>query len=715
MILAGCGLTFERLEPRNLLTTAGLGAFAIQQGQRTGLSSTVSANFTINANDFKVSASGRLTLKIEGVDGSSPSGFSRLSGSSPSGFSRVSMTAPSALTQIPTKHGGLLVDVVMGAYTTKGWFGHAPASTDYQFNYRLAGDVDGSFAVTAVDLDLIRTAIAKPLSLDENEFQNADVDGDGAITNHDLELAASNFGASTSLRPLDLVINIAAATPSHNGVVRLPTSQIAVGTSAGAALTFINATTGERLERMAGPDGKSTAEVQLRMSSDNDIAVTAAEDSFGQIALRRLTVQQRPAPVVIVPGWATSMPGSILEVPAFLMRVGYPAEKLAASHLIYGKLQETLSKAGYVRDRDQFIVPYDWRLPLAPDDGVQDGLLAAVSTKSILQPKPTFALGYLGNFLARLVEKDPSIVKVDMLGYSFGGLLARAYVQSGAYGSAFTADGRSFVLPEVDRLILLATPSLGSAITYPFWNNDVASFSTSLLLVDINVVSSILAPVYNLVARERRSVATPFGMIDRAAITDPVTGRPDPRAFLQRYLASLRDMLPTYAFLYNKTGQLTTINDTQSANHILLDLNATSSPGVNPWTAKVRQVTATFGVNPRSQITDRAITTETLVHEVVSDGKSGSIWPFQSLHPVTPASGTTFYNRQSLTMGDDMVPEVSLVATYAGDPKITIRPWGNGTPTPGQAWTRTSASVRHAELLHNPDVLALILKQLTSA
>ncbi|MGI9177000.1 MAG: hypothetical protein ACR2IT_03990, partial [Pirellulales bacterium] len=208
------------------------------------------------------------------------------------------------------------------------------------------------------------------------------------------------------------------------------------------------------------------------------------------------------------------------------------------------------------------------------------------------------------------------------------------------------------------------------------------------------------------------SVVTPSGVIDRAAITDPVTGRPDSRAFLQRYLPSLRDLLPTYAFLSDSSGSLTTINDTPSANRILLDLNATSSPGVNPWTANVGQVTATFGVYPRAWITNRLITTETFVREVVGDGRTGSIWPFESPHRVTPALGTTFYQKQSLAAGDDMVPEVSLLATYAGDPKITLKRWGNGPPLPGRVWTPTSASVRHADLLNNADVLAFVRSRL---
>lgn len=701
--IVGSGPAFERLEPRALLTASGLGVFAIHQGQRADTAPTVSAGLVIQEGDFQAAASGQVTLKIDG-----------LAGKSGARFAEISVTSSSTVPQTPGGHGGMLVHVGPGSYTVRASFGRTPANAEYQLTYRLAGDVDGSFAVTAADLDLIRTGIKQPKVLTQQQFANADVDGDGAIRTRDLDLARANLGASTTVRPLNLVVGIDAATRSHNGVVRLLTSGITVGTAAGAAVAFVNAATGERLQRTAGPDGTTTADLQLRASSDNFIAVSS-EDVFGQRALRGLTVQQRPTPVVVVPGWATSMPRNPFDVPDFLLRLGYPAEKLAATDLLYGDLKHTLAAAGYATGRDQFIVPYDWRLPLAPDDGVRDGLLTAVTTESILRSQPSSALGYLGNFLARLVERDPSIVKVDMLGYSFGGLMARAYVQSSAYGAAFTIGGRTLVLPEVDKLVLLATPSQGSAITYPFWNNDTSSFSVSLLVADINVVSAVLAPVYRMVVKDGRKVATPSGVIDRAAITDPMTGRPDPRAFLQRYFASLRDMLPTYPFLIDTAGRLTTINDTPSANRILLDLNATSSPGVNPWTVNLGQVTATFGVSPRSWLTNREVKTETYIREVVADGKAGSIWPFQSLHRVTPAAGTTYYQKQSLAAGDDMVAEVSLVATYADDPTITVKKWGNGRPPPGRTWTRTSSGVRHANLLHNADVLAFIRSRLVAS
>ena len=42
-------------------------------------------------------------------------------------------------------------------------------------------------------------------------------------------------------------------------------------------------------------------------------------------------------------------------------------------------------------------------LRIAPDDGVRDGVLSQVTAESILQPRPTFALGYLGWFISPLV------------------------------------------------------------------------------------------------------------------------------------------------------------------------------------------------------------------------------------------------------------------------------------------------------------------------
>ena len=683
----------------------GLGAFASLEGTRAWFTSSVAVGFTIRPTDFDTAADDRVLLRIDSRVGSSGASLRDV---------RVTSAAPAAQTE--TAGGGLLVRLGPGSHTVSGRFGWVAPGTAYAIDFRLAGDVDGTHEVTPDDLARIRTGIRTPAALTRQEFARADVDGNRVIDGRDLRLAASNLWAATSVRPLALRAGIPASTPSHAGVVRLPAGEIEAATTPGAAVVFTNEATGARTRQVAGPAGSAVADLGLKRSATNRIEVTA-RDAFGQHLTRHVTVQQRPEPVVIVPGWGTSGPANLLHLSDFLRRRGYPAERLAVSGvartLVYGKLQDSLAAAGYVRGRDQFLVPYDWRLPIAPADNARDGRLAAVTAEALLEPEPAFSLGYLGNFLKQMVVNDPSIVTVDLLGHSNGGLLSRAYVQSAAYGAAFTTGGRSYSLPLVDDLILLATPSLGSAITYPFWNNDTSSFTLPLVLADLNLVGTILRPVYEDVIDDGATVTGPDGAIDRAAITDPQTAQPDPRLFLQRYLASLRDMLPTYAFLTDTTGRLTTINDTPDANHLLLDLNTGSRAGFNPWTSLVRRATVTYGEHPLPLFSSRPITTETFVRAVVADGRSGSVWPFQVSRPITPPAGSVYHVREKLASGDDMVPTVSLQATYANDPRIVVRSWGNGPPPAGRRWTPTTGSVRHAEVLRNSDVLAFIHRRLS--
>jgi len=695
-------LSCERLESRTLMATDGLGAFASLNGTRDWFASGVSQGFMLRPADFGTAADHRVLLRIESRGDATHAPLNGL---------RVTAAA----SQIGTASGGLLVRLGYGSHTVSGRFGWVLPGSAYAIDFRLAGDVDGSHNVTPADLGRIRIGIRTPIALTRQEWTGADVDGSGRIDDNDLRLAASNLWASTAVRPLDLQAGIAASTPSHEGVVRVASGRIAAATTPGAAVVFVNTATGERGQRVAGADGSAGATMAFKRSATNRIEVTA-RDRFGQRETRLITVQQRPEPVVIVPGWGTSGPANLFDLPEFLLHRGYPADRLAvlgvADAFVYGGIQDALTAAGYVKGRDQFIVPYDWRLPIASSDGVPDGVLSAVTAESILQPEPAFALGYLGNFLKQMVVNDPSIVSIDLLGHSNGGLLSRSYVQSLAYGAGFTVGGRAYSLPKVDDLVLIATPSLGSAITYPFWNNDTSSFTLSLVLADVNIVGTILGPVYNDVVANEASVAGPDGRIDRAAILDPVTSLPDPRLFLRRYLPSLRDMLPTYAFLTDTSGRLTTINNTPDANHLLLDINRRSSPGTNPWARLVRQVTVSYGEHPRGGFFDRPIATETFVRAVVADGRSGSVWPFQSPRPITPPAGSVYHLRESLPAGDDMVPSVSLRATYAGDPRIVVRPWGNGTPEGGRAWTPTKGSVRHAEILKNRDVLTFIRDRL---
>jgi triacylglycerol esterase/lipase EstA (alpha/beta hydrolase family) len=709
-------IAVDILESRDLMTADTLGVFAIQQGTLASPNQSVSEKFLIQRDTFRASNVGPIMLRLETSLGSNQTSLGPINLNSTQ--NPVGRRALTSTWQSKTGDGGLLARVRNGSYVLSAGYGASNLNGEFTIDYRLAGDVDGSFHVTAQDLALIRSGIKLPSSLTPEQFANADVDGSGVINSRDLQLARSNLGAATHIRPLTLDAAIGAATPHHNNVVRVSTGQIVATTSTGgASVIFTNTLTGEQLQRYAGPSGQAQASLHLEASKVNRIDVSAT-DTFGQSLLHQVIVDQRPTPVVILPGYTASLPKTLDDIPSYFMQLGYPADKLAVipkwaqslggMNEVYSNIQVMLTNAGYVNNVDQFLVPYDWRIPIAPNDGIQDGVLSLVTGSTITQAQPQFSLGYLGNFLKNLVETDPSVVQIDMMGHSNGGLMTRSYIQSLAYGATITDNGETYKLPTVDKTFLLAAPTLGASMAWAPWNNDIASFT----LASTEVIQLLLYTPYDAVINDGATIQSPLGNIDLATITDPITQQPDPLKFLRLYASSLRDLLPTYDFLYTTGGQLTNINsDSASANNLLLDINATSAPGVNPWTSKVTQVTATYGVYP--DLSNNLLTTQTTDQTVIADGTTGTIWPFQvQTGPITPAAGTIYYTVNSIAQGDSTVPFVSQVATYANDPAIMIVQWGNGSPKGGLEWTNTAGVVIHASYITNSDVLELLRKRL---
>lgn len=710
-------IAVDILETRDLMAADAQGVFAVQQGTLAAPNQSVSEKFLIQKDAFHPSAVGPVMIRVETsvVNGGSQTSLGPINLNATQ--NPVGRRALPSTWQTKTGNGGLLARVRNGSYVLSAGYGASNLNGDYSVNYQLAGDVDGSYQVTGQDLALIRSSIKDPSALPPEELANADVDGNGVVNARDLQLARSNLGAATTVRTLSIDAAIGDATPHHNGVVRLDSSQIVATTNVGGvSVVFTNSLTGQQLQAQANPSGQAQASLNLEASKVNRIDLSVS-DAFGQTVVQHVSVDQRPTPVVILPGYTATLPKTLNDIEGFMMNIGYPADKLAVipewsqslggTTNVYSNIQIMLANAGYVNNVDQFLVPYDWRLPVAPYDGVQDGVLSLVTGASITQAQPQFSLGYLGNFLKSMVETDPSIVQIDMMGHSNGGLMTRSYIQSLAYGASFTDNGQTFKLPTVDKTFLLAAPSLGAAMAWPVWNNDIATFS----LASTTVIQLLLNTPYDAVVNSGATVYSPLGNIDLATITDPITQQPDPLKFLRLYDASLRDLLPTYDFLYTTGGQLTNINsDPASANNLLLDINATSSAGVNPWTTKVGQVTATYGVYP--DLGNNLLTTQTTDQTVVADGTSGTVWPFQESAPITPAAGTIYYTVNSIAQGDSVVPFVSQVATYANDPSIMIVQWGNGGSKGGLTWTNTAGVVVHGSYITNSDVLELLRKRL---
>ncbi len=101
----------------------------------------------------------------------------------------------------------------------------------------------------------------------------------------------------------------------------------------------------------------------------------------------------------------------------------------------YDNLYAELSDNGYVPEKDLFTFPYEWR-----DSNVDNAKLLKAE-------------------IAR-IKKKTNWPKVDLVAHSMGGLLARQYIESADY------------VDDVDQLITLGTPHLGSPEAYLKWDGD---------------------------------------------------------------------------------------------------------------------------------------------------------------------------------------------------------------------------------------------------
>ncbi len=98
----------------------------------------------------------------------------------------------------------------------------------------------------------------------------------------------------------------------------------------------------------------------------------------------------------------------------------------------YDDLIDTLKANGYTEDKDLFVFPYNWR---------QSNVLTAFQLHQKIEE------------IKQICQCD----KVDLVGHSMGGLVARQYAQSDYYAN------------DIDQLIFLGTPHLGAPMAYLAW------------------------------------------------------------------------------------------------------------------------------------------------------------------------------------------------------------------------------------------------------
>jgi len=127
----------------------------------------------------------------------------------------------------------------------------------------------------------------------------------------------------------------------------------------------------------------------------------------------------KPDPVIIIPGILGSW------------NFGFGWELDPIFHT-YDNLWSALKLAGYKEGVDLFAFPYNWRL---------SNVYNAIELKAKIDE----------------VKAICNCERVDVIGHSMGGLVARAYVEMGNYDN------------DIDQLIFLATPHRGSPDSYLMW------------------------------------------------------------------------------------------------------------------------------------------------------------------------------------------------------------------------------------------------------
>jgi len=693
------------LEERAVPAVDPVGTFANIEGRLALPNQATTPRLNFDRGFFRYSPRGTVAVKIIGTasDGGDltmgPAAFDTLTNPTPTRPSRV---VPS-VHQFPAGRNSQIVNFKVGKFTfpiSGGWSNRVGT---YHVALQLVGDANGDYQVNQTDIRLIQGMIRNPASVSSQVYASADYDGNGTVNNRDLSLARQNINVFTTLRPLKFQSQFnAPVTVPFNGYVRTPTASILMTGSPNVSFIATNLTIPSSAEvgGMVGASGAATTTLPLRMGA-NAISVSGF-DGFGQSIETSLTIERAPIALVIVPDVVGSVPVDTTQagLQAYYGNLGVPQSSLDIT-AEYTLMLSSLIGSGYVLNRDLFYTPYDWRIQQAPVDATPDGTLSNLTASVLTQTTPAYQVSYFGNTLANMVINDPTITTVDVVGVASGSMLARSYVQSPSLGVTFTRNSNTYTLPSVDSLIMVNSPMEGIPQFFNAWNGNYAD---AFYALTANIIANVNL-VYAGVAAGTSVVNGPGFVIDKASITDPNTQQPSPLLFGQQYFAYFRQSIADYDFL-SINGVLGNVNsDPLNSPNLLLDLNAGSTTGNNPWLSRVNNSSATFGIT---------VTTVTQLNQ--QTGVGGTVWPLGQAAPIPTIAGQIWYQAQTTTtQGNGVTPIPSLFGRFPGDPRINIQVWGSPgvTPPPGISFTPTNFSVSQIGLINNRDFLDWLKLRLT--
>jgi hypothetical protein len=208
--------------------------------------------------------------------------------------------------------------------------------------------------------------------------------------------------------------------------------------------------------------GYGSADITTALSYDFT-AVSSATISTN-LGLRDLTMHR---PVIILPGILGSWPTEEIKTFFFgngAVDGGWSPLNLMPEPILstYNPLLSTFeNQLGYNRNVDLFFGAYDWRLSIAPDDSVDDGIIS-LSGLNLSDNYFQYSVEYLAYWLNQarhewvdVYGNSPDSFQVDIIAHSMGGLVTRAFMQSDIYRTPQYAG-------VIHDVVTLGTPNCGS-------------------------------------------------------------------------------------------------------------------------------------------------------------------------------------------------------------------------------------------------------------
>ncbi len=322
-----------------------------------------------------------------------------------------------------------------------------------------------------------------------------------------------------------------------------------------------------------------------------------------------IQAQQEPKkPIILVHGMAGAINWDVMIGNVFTDNWSFIGSS-------WDNLIKSLEDKGLEKDKDYFIAFYDWRK----------------SNKDSAK-----------NYLKPVIDKAKQISgseKVDIIAHSMGGLVARAYVEGDNYGY------------DVDNLIMMGTPNLGSSDAYTLWEGGYIP--------------------RNWNRQERAALSAYLHYLDFTHKTF------SNYQSVHQLIPSVQETLPMYDYLADKdTNETKSYSEMIEQNSFLAELNQPEKIDL------LYQRCKPFFIAGKDQLTVNNIP------YVIRNDDENPLWVDGKPDPLTPVRNDE--------KGDEVVlSESSLFGAMPSMPPMPVRLWDFFIP---KAYAQSSDEYANAEI-----------------